>query len=137
MENDHNENIDILAEKLMHDASPESAPIDFTSRIMTEVYSIQKKKSYSYQPAISQRGWIVIFVMMGGLIAWVLLNGDNGDTASGINQSWMYSNSLLSSFSRFRFSDVTAGILLSASVMLFIQIILLHHYLSKRFYNKT
>ena len=135
MENKHNENMDILAEKLMHDASHESAPIDFTSRIMTEVYSIQKKQSYAYQPAISKRGWIIIFVMMGGLVAWLLLNGDNADTASRINQSWVYSNSLLSSFSRFRFSDVTAGILLSASVMLCIQIILLHHYLSKRFYN--
>lgn len=137
MENKHNENMDILAEKLMHDAAAENASPDFTSRIMTEVYSIQKKKSYSYQPAISKRGWIVIFVMMGGLVAWLLWNGDSGDTASGINQSWVYSNSLLSSFSRFRFSDVTAGILLSASVMLCIQIILLHRYLSKRFYNKN
>lgn len=127
--------MDILAEKLIYDAAAENASPDFTSRIMTEVYSIQKKKSYSYQPAISKRGWIMIFVMMGGLVAWVLLNGDNGDTASGINQSRMYSNRLLSSFSRFRFSDVTAGILLSASVMLFVQIILLHHYLNKRFYK--
>lgn len=116
-------------------ASPESAPIDFTFRIMNEVYSIQKKKSYSYKPAISKRGWMVIFIMIGSLIGWFSLNGDNMDTTSGINKSWIYSNSLLGSLSRLRFSDETAGILLLASVMLFIQIILLHHYLNKRFYK--
>lgn len=119
----------------MQDASHEGAPIDFTSRIMTEVYSIQEKKSYSYQPAISKRGWMVIFIIIGSLIGWFLLNGDNMDATSGINKSWIYSNSLLSSLSSFRFSDEMVGILLSASVMFFIQFILLHHYLNKRFYK--
>jgi hypothetical protein len=135
MENKNYENFDKLAEKLMCDVSPESAPTDFTSRIMTEVYSIQKKKFYSYKPAISKRGWMVIFIMTGSLVTWLLFSDNSMDTTSGMSQSWIYLNNLLGPFIRFRFSDVTAGILLSASVMLFIQIILLHHYLNKRFYK--
>lgn len=133
MKNKNDHHIDLLAEKLMNNAPTEIAPADFTSRVMNKVYSVNDKKSFSYQPAISKPGWIAIFTMMGGIVVWLLLKGDNAPSASRIGESWSYLNKLAAPFTKFQLSDDVARILLLASAMMGVQMILLYRFLNKKF----
>lgn len=133
MKNKNEPHLDLLAAKLMNNAPAEIAPPDFTSRVMNKVYSVNDKKSFSYQPAISKPGWIGIFAMMGGIVVWLLLKGDKAPTASGIGESWIYLNKLAAPFTKLRLSDDVARILLLAAAVMGVQIILLYQYLNKKF----
>lgn len=130
MENKSEKNIDALTCKLLDNAFPESVSSDFTSRVMMEVHALQKKKSYSYQPPISRSGWITIFVMMGGLVVWLLLGPEKVNTIAGANENLNYVNKLIGFFNSFQLSDDIARILLLASAMMGVQLILLYRYLN-------
>lgn len=127
-------NIERLIEKMMLDSSLETPSFDFTSKVMSGVMSMEKKKSISYKPVISKRGWFIIFAAIGIFITWLIFTGYSGDqTQTNINFNFINADNILKVFSGFQFSSLTLYILLLGIIMIFIQIIFLKSYLNKRF----
>ena len=129
-------NIERLVEKMMLDSALEAPSLDFTSKVMSEVMSMEKKKSISYKPVISKRGWFIIFAAIGVFITWLIFTGYSGDqtqTQTNINFNFIHGDNILKVFSGFQFSSLTLYILLLGIIMIFIQIIFLKSYLNKRF----
>lgn len=135
MENKDDKNIEILVEKLMQESPMETPSANFTSVVMDGVFSLEKKKSFLYKPAISTRSWIIIFAAIGSVICWILYNANNLNGMSETNLFRINSDKIYNLFSEFRLQGVTTVILLSALVMLFIQLILLSSYLNKKIHK--
>ena len=119
----------------MKDAALETPSFDFTSKVMSDVFSIEKKKSFSYKPAISKRGWLIIFAAIGSLITWIIFNVSENETSSNFDFSFINADKIFKIFSGFQFSSITTNIILLAMVMMFIQILFLKSYLNKRFHK--
>jgi uncharacterized integral membrane protein len=116
---------------MMEDTSVEITSFDFTSEVMSEVLALEKKRSISYKPVISKRGWFFIFAGICGLIVWLIFNGYLQDGPStNFDFTFIKSDYILKVF---QFSNITTNILLFAMAMIFIQIIFLKSYLNKRF----
>lgn len=127
-------NLEKLVEKMMLDSALEAPSLDFTSKVMSEVMSMEKKKSISYKPVISKRGWFIIFAAIGVFITCLIFTGYSGDqTQTNINFNFINGDKILKVFSAFQFSSLTLYILLLGIIMIFIQIIFLKSYLNKRF----
>lgn len=127
-------NIERLVEKMMLDSALEAPSFDFTSKVMSGVMSMEKKKSISYKPVISKRGWFMIFAAIGVFITWLIFTGYlSNQTQRDINFNFINGDNILKVFSGFQFSDLTLYILLLGIIMIFIQIIFLKSYLNKRF----
>jgi hypothetical protein len=127
-------NIERLVEKMMLDSALEAPSLDFTSKVMSEVISMEKKKSIFYKPVISKRGWFMIFAAIGVFITWLILTGYlSNQPQTNINFNFINGHSILKVFSGFQFSNLTLYILLFGIIMIFIQIIFLKSYLNKRF----
>jgi hypothetical protein len=131
MKNKEDKNIKKLVENMMKDAPLETPSFDFTSRVMSEAFLIEKKKSFSYKPVISKGGWFIILASIVGLITW--LGFTQNKKAANANFPFINGDGLLKIFSGFQFSNTTVNILLLATMMMLIQIILLKSYLNKRF----
>ncbi len=127
-------NIEKLVEKMMLESSMETPSIDFTSKVMSEVLSIEKQKLISYKPVISRRGWFMIFVAIGAFITWLIFNGYSQNQSSAhIGFGFINAGKILNVFSGFQFSSLTLYIILLGMIMIFIQILFLKNYLNKRF----
>lgn len=136
MKNKEDKNIEKLVENMMKETTIETPSFDFTSKVMSEVLAIQKKKSFSYTPVISKRGWFILFAIIGSLTAWIIFNG-NTQTGTAINfdLSFIKFEKVFNIANGLKFSNTTANIILLAIAMLFVQIILLKSHLNKRFHK--
>jgi hypothetical protein len=136
MKSNHDKNIESLVQRMMEDDSLEKPFIDFTSKVMSGVFSLEKKKSFSYKPVISRRNWIIIFAAIGGFITWLIFSGSFSNEPSPIfNFNFINADRIIKPFSGFQFSTITTNIILLAMVMIFIQILVLKNYLNKRFHK--
>ncbi|MGN6531986.1 MAG: hypothetical protein ACTHK0_09560 [Ginsengibacter sp.] len=127
-------NIESLVEKMMMESSLQAPPFDFTSKVMSDVLSIEKKKSITYNPVISKRSWFIIFAAIGGLICTLIFNGySQNQTANNIDFHFINVGRILNVFSGFQFSSLTLYIILLGMIMIFIQILFLKSYFNKRF----
>jgi hypothetical protein len=135
MKNNEDKNLENLVEKMMKENSLEKPSFDFTSKVMTDVFLIEKEKSFSYKPVISKRGWMIIFAAIGSLITWIIFNASENKTSSDFDFSFINADKIFKVFSGFQFSGITTNIILLAMVMMFIQILFLKNYLNKRFHK--
>jgi hypothetical protein len=136
MKSRNDKNIEKLVEKMMMASPLEDAPFDFTSKVMSDVFSIEKKKPISYKPVISKRGWLIIFTAIAALMASLIFNGySQKQSAASIDFSFINNHNIQKVFSGFQFSALTLYIILSGMIMIFIQIIFLKSYLNKRFHK--
>lgn len=134
MKTTDDKNLERLVEKMMLDSALEAPSFDFTSKVMSEVMSMEKKKSISYKPVISKRGWFMIFAAIGVFITWLIFTGYlSNQTETNINYNFINGDNILKVFSGFQFSNLTLYILFFGIIMIFIQIIFLRSYLNKRF----
>lgn len=133
MKSKEDKNIESLVEKMMAESSLETPPFDFTSKIMSDVFSIKMKKSISYKPVISKPAWLIIFTAIGGLITWLIFNSYSQNETTNFNFNFINAERIFKVFGRFQLSSITTNIILLAIALLFIQIILLKSYLNKRF----
>ena len=135
MKSKEDKNLENLVEKMMKDTSLETPSFNFTSKVMSDVFSIEKKKSFSYKPVISKRTWLIIFAAIGSLITWMIFNVPENKASSNFDFSFINTDKIFTIFSGFQFSSITTNIILLAMVMIFIQILFLKNYLNKRFHK--
>jgi hypothetical protein len=135
MKNKEDKNLENLVEKMMKENSLEEPSFDFTSKVMTGVFLIEKKKSFSYKPVISKSGWMIIFAAISSLITWIIFNASENKTSSNFDFSFINTDKVFKVFSGFQFSGITTNIILLAMMMMFIQILFLKNYLNKRFHK--
>jgi hypothetical protein len=130
--NKEDKNIEKLVENLMAETSMESPSIEFTAKVMSGVFAVKKNKAFTYKPIISKRAWFVIFGIIVALFAFLIFNTQLTSEGSNFNLTFLNFDQFLKPFSGFKISPMTANVLLTATVMVFIQIFLLKTYLSKR-----
>jgi len=136
MKNKEDKNIEKLVENLMAETAMESPSVDFTAKVMSGVFAVEKKRSLVYKPLISKWAWYIILGSFACLFSFVLFkNHQNTPMESYFNFSLFNSAKIFNLFSGFQISQMTANVLLAASAMLFIQIFLLRSYLNKRFHK--
>jgi hypothetical protein len=118
----------------MKETSLESPSYNFTSKVMTNVLAVNKSKATTYKPLISRKGWILIFAGIIAVLLYLLLS----DSTQAANHSWLIDFSgknfipTLNSSNLFQFSRLTINVVVAATVLVFIQIVLLKNYLNKR-----
>lgn len=130
MKNRENKNLEKLVENMMVETSIESPSIDFTTKVMSGVFAVEKNKAFIYKPVISKKMWFIILVIMALLFGFLFFETP---TTNNFNLPFLNSENLSKLFPAFQFSTLTAIVIFSASVMIFIQAMLLNSYLNKRF----
>ena len=136
MKNKEDKNIEKLVENLMAETAIESPSVDFTAKVMSGVFAVEKRKSLVYKPLISKWAWYIIFGSITFLFAFLIFNNhQNTPTDSYFNLTLFNSGKFLKLFSGFEISSMTSNVLLAASAMIFIQIFLLKSYLNKMFHK--
>jgi hypothetical protein len=133
MKNKEDKNIENLVENLMAETSVENPSIEFTAKVMSGIFAVEKNKVFMYKPVISKRIW---FIILGGIVAlftFLIFNTPLTFTGNNLNLTFLTFDRFLKSLSIFQISSMTANVILVATIMVFIQIFLLKNYLNKRF----
>ena len=133
MKNKDDKNLESLVERLMAESDLESPSVDFTGKVMSEVFSFETNKNPVYKPLISKRAWLIIFAGIIALFAFLFLNIKPSASSKYFNFSFFDFTQFFQPFSHFQISSMTTNVLLAAALMLFIQLFLLKNYLNKRF----
>jgi len=125
-------NTEKLIDHLMKDTTLESPSFDFTSKVMSQVTVTKTSDITTYQPLISTRTFLVIFIGLVTIIAYVLLNGNAASNNRLLNLNY----NVLSNFNpveNFQFSKITTYSVVLTTIMLCIQIPLLKNYYNSKF----
>ena len=133
MKNKEDKYIEQLVEYLMTETSVESTSIYFTSKVMSQVLSVEKKKSFVYKPVISKKMWFIILGGLLALFAFLFFNMNTTTSKFSFNLSIFSFDKWFSSFSGIHISPMTGNVLLVATLMLFVQIFILKNHFNKRF----
>jgi|SRR6185437_933043 hypothetical protein len=134
MKENEDKNIRQFVDRVMKETSLESPSYNFTSKVMANVLAVNKSKATTYKPLISRKGWILIFAGIIAVLLYLLLS----DSTQAANHSWLIDFSgknfipTLNSSNLFQFSRLTINVVVAATVLVFIQIVLLKNYLNKR-----
>ena len=133
MKNKEDKYIEQLVENLLTETSMESTSIDFTSKVMSQVLSVEKKKSFVYKPVISKKMWFIILAGLLALFAFLFFNMNTTTSKFSFNLSIFSFDKWFSSFSAIHISPMTGNVLLVATLKLLVQIFLLKNHFNKRF----
>lgn len=133
MKNREDKNIEKLIENLMAETSVESPSVEFSNKVMSGVFAVEKNKAFIYKPIISKRAWFIIFGAFCALFAFLISNSSLTSDGINFNLTFLNFDKFLTAFSGFEFSTLTANVIFAASIMVFIQAFLLKIYLNKRF----
>ncbi|KAF2511200.1 hypothetical protein [Flavobacterium foetidum] len=127
---ENDKNLESLIEKMMADVELDSAPIDFTSKIMSEVSILENKKAQIYKPLIPKVAWVFIFFGLSALIAYVsLFSGSDSNMEVGK----LYVDKISGLFSAVHFSKNVLYSILIVPIMILIQVGLLKNYFDKKY----
>jgi hypothetical protein len=122
-------NIEKFIGEIMTQSTLESPPIDFTSKVMSQILVAEKSKIQAYKPLISIPIWIVV---LGSLISLILYSAfGNEPYNSEIDHP--YTVNIPNIFSELHFSKNTIYAILIVPLMILIQIPLLKNYYDKKY----
>jgi len=134
MKTNPDKHLEEIVDKLMRETSLEKTSADFTAKVMFRVLTANTSTATIYKPLISKQAWFIIFGSIILLMVYLIFSGDapagswfNFINFTGIN------NSIIKSFTGFKFSAITIYAVVLSAVMLLIQITYLKHYFNKRF----
>lgn len=135
MKANEDKHLEEFTDKIMSETVLESPSFDFTSKVMSQVAAISLKNTTAYKPLISKTAW---FIILGSIVLptgyfVIAANPQGSNLFNLIDFSVLNNNSLFTSLSEFRFSNVTIYAVLLSAVMLFIQITLLRNHFDRRF----
>ncbi len=123
MQQKKDQQLDNLLGKVMKEIGVDAPSPDFTLLVMRQVQDIKVSTVYTYQPAISKKGWFFIATMVIGLIILVLMNA--GPTKS----TWfsqLHFDSLYESipyrFSGLKISMISLYAVTCMTILFFIQL---------------
>ena len=126
--NESDKKVEKFIKKVMEEAALETPSFDFTSKIMAQVAVSEQRKVKGYKPLISKSVWLVIAVILIAMIIYAMFP-DSEKTQFDIDLSAKISNLIPA----IHLSDATAYAILSVTLMVLIQILLLKNYFDKRF----
>jgi hypothetical protein len=134
MNHNTDKQIEKLVDKMLKETSLESPSFNFTNMVMAQVLVTETSQATVYKPLISKWIWYVVFTGIIGLTVYLIFNEPT--TSNGLFEklnfkrlpSFNFSNVI----SRFQFSKTTVYACGLLTVMLFIQIPILKHYINKR-----
>lgn len=133
MKTNDDKNLEHFVDGLMKQTSLDSPSPEFTSTLMMQVQVTRMDTVTVYKPLISKWGWFSITATVLLLLGYLFMNGDS--TAEGwLNNSQFNLNagSFLNNLAVVRFSAVTYYAIILATLLLFVQLIVLKHYFNKR-----
>ncbi len=133
MENNTDKNIEKLVERMLQEVEPDKPSIDFTTKVMADALALNKNRSMVYEPLLSRRTWIFIF--LGIITVFIYSFITFGATTSGFNLNFTVFNldRLEKILPSVQISSVTGNVIVFAALMVLIQILFLKKYLDKRF----
>lgn len=123
-------NIENLIDKMMAENTLESPSIDFTSKIMSQVLAVEKRKIKAYKPLISKPMWIFIGL---NLIALTIYSIFTNNDVSNFEIVKLYTDKASTLFSGIHFSKNILYVVLIVPFMILIQIGLLKNYFDKKY----
>ena len=127
---EEDKNLEKLIDKMMAENTLETPSFDFTSKLMSQVQAVEKRKIKAYKPLISKSTWIFIgFCLIALTIYSVYSNSD----ISNFEIVKLYSDKASTLFSGIHFSKNILYALLIVPFMILIQIGILKHYFDKKY----
>lgn len=123
-------NIENLIDKMMAENTLESPSIDFTSKIMSQVLAVEKRKIKAYRPLISKPMWVFIGL---NLIALTIYSIFTNNDVSNFEIVKLYTDKASTLFSGIHFSKNILYAILVVPFMTLIQIGLLKNYFDKKY----
>jgi len=133
MNDNVNNQIERLTDKLMKESSLESPSMDFTSQVMAKVDTLAKSDVTTYRPLISKRVWTIITVVSVGALIYLLFNGTNESILfTSLDLSALSDNKLTNAFSGLNFSKTIAYAVGILALMTVVQVPLLKGYFNKK-----
>lgn len=133
MKNREDKNIEKLVENLIAETSVESPSVEFTAKVMSGIYAVERNKIFMYKPIISKRAWFIIFGIIAALFAFLIFNTQLTSAGSNFNLTFFNLDKFVKPFSDVKISSMTANVIVVATIMVLIQIFVLKTYLNKRF----
>ena len=123
-------NIENLIDKMMAENTLESPSIDFTSKIMSQVLAVEKRKIKAYKPLISKSTWIFIGLSLTALTAYSIFTNND---ISNFEIVKLYTDKASALFSGIHLSKNILYAILIVPFMILIQIGLLKNYFDKKY----
>lgn len=133
MKNREDKNIEKLVENLIAETSVESPSVEFTAKVMSGIYAVERNKIFMYKPVISKRAWFIIFGIIAALFAFLIFNTQLTSAGSNFNLTFFNLDKFVKPFFGIEISSMTANVIVVATIMVLIQIFVLKTYLNKRF----
>ncbi|MCF8272486.1 MAG: hypothetical protein K9I95_01530 [Flavobacteriaceae bacterium] len=135
MNHNTDKQIEKLVDKIMKETSLGSPSFNFTDMVMAQVLEVKTSQVTVYKPLISKWIWYVIFTIMIGLIVYLTFN-DSKPASIGwfdkLNLNTLPSLNFSKAIENVHFSKTSVYACVLLTVMLFIQIPILKHYLNKK-----
>ncbi|MCD9574602.1 hypothetical protein [Flavobacterium soyae] len=126
-------NIEQLIEKMMAEEKLQSPSIDFTSKIMAKVESLEEKKIKVYKPLISKPVWISIGLAVAALVIYISLFSVSENNLKIDEIGKLYSDKISTVFSGIHFSKNILYAFLIVPFMILVQVGLLKNYFDKKY----
>jgi len=130
MQENKDKQLETLIGKVMKKASLETPSQDFTTNVMSQVLAVKRKPSIIYKPVISKATWLIILSVIAVLVVYILAQSkpDNSAWLNTINFSFLSNNIFSKTVSEISYSSTTIYVLLSLTIMICAQLILLKRY---------
>jgi hypothetical protein len=134
---DHNtdKHIEKLVNKIMKETTLEKPSFDFTNRVMSQVETIAKPIGVVYKPLISKKIWVLVSVGFMALVlySFFVTQPDSKGWFDALNFNIISINKIFNAIPSVTLSKTTFYALIMLSVMIFIQIPVLKHYMNRRY----
>jgi len=126
--------VENLVDNIMKNSLIEHPSFDFTSKVMLSVFSIRRSDAFIYKPAISKTVFILIFGFFITLSSYLIVYGEHQTDSwfSLVNFGNDHSKYLASFFSN---SKITIYSVVLATLMFFIQILVLKRYFEEQIHK--
>lgn len=123
-----------LVQKTLKNVRMETPSLDFTTNIMSGIKASSQSEITKYKSPISKTSWVIIFVCVGLLCTYLLMNssGEEPSWLLNLDYSFLSENKLVSGLHNLTMpSSVLYGIV-ALAVMTIIQVPIYKNYYDKR-----
>lgn len=127
--------IEQLVDKMMKETTLETPSPGFTDTIMSHVEVIAKPSGVVYKPLISKKVWVMVSVGFMALVVYSFFGTqpESNGWFDTLNVDMTSVDKFFNAIPVVTFSKTTFYALIMLSVMIYIQIPVLKHYMNKRF----
>ena len=125
--------LDVLAKKMMHSSKREKPSMDFTANVMKNIEHAVIGETIVYKPLISKRAWFIIIAIVVGVAAYVTLGNVQGVSwFDNVDFSTVSNNRLVNTLSGITISKTLTYAIGICGLLFFVQIPLMKYLMDKR-----